>query len=177
RTTVLFDTSGFDDTFVSDTPILGRIAHYYTKDIKLTSILYFHPISDNRVLDTSSRVLRVLRELCGKENLVSVVFVTTMRGEVSEEVGSARGQELQSDFWRAMNSLASTTQRFQGTTESPWKIIDSLPVSLPAERRSLQIRREMVDEYLPLYRTAAGRTLVESPTSPMSGSNGDFQVV
>ncbi|KAI6033583.1 hypothetical protein PISMIDRAFT_632549 [Pisolithus microcarpus 441] len=59
-----------------------------------------------------------------------------------------------------MISLGSTTHRFEGTTESAWKIINSLSVGQTAERRPLQIQREMVDEYLPLDCTAGGKTII-----------------
>lgn len=106
---------------------------------------------------------------------MDVIFVTTMWNEVSEEVGWEREQELQSDFWWKMINLGSFTHRFERTTDSAWKIINSLPLSRPAEHHPLQIRRETVDEFLPLYRTAAGRTLVDSLTNLMSGSKGMFK--
>ncbi|KAI6024270.1 P-loop containing nucleoside triphosphate hydrolase protein [Pisolithus marmoratus] len=176
---VLVDTPGFDDTSVSDAQILEKIARWlnaiYIENIKLNGVLYFHPISYSRVRDASARTFNVLKELCGKDNLKNVFFVTTMWDEVSEEVGSAREQELQSSFWQAMMNLGSTTHRFEGTTESAWKIINSLSISQPAERRPLQIQREMVDEYLPLHKTAAGRTFVEGLAGPTSGSKGIFK--
>ncbi|KAI6044150.1 hypothetical protein EDC04DRAFT_462217 [Pisolithus marmoratus] len=174
-----WQTRRFDDTFVSDAQIFGRIAHWlnavYRKNIKLNGILYFHPISDNKVRDASSRTFNVLKELCGKDNCKNVIFVTTMWNKVPEEVGLAREQELQSDFWRVMISLGSTTQRFEGTTESAWEIINSISISQPAERRPLQIQREMGDEHILLHRTAAGKTLFESLTSSLSGSKGNFK--
>ncbi|KAI5985475.1 hypothetical protein EDD15DRAFT_1631340 [Pisolithus albus] len=93
--------------------------------------------------------------MCGKDYFKNVIFVTTMWDEVSEEVGSERKQDLRSDFWREMINLGSTSHRFQGTTESAWKIINFL-----AERRPLQIQREMVDDHLPLQLTAAGGAII-----------------
>ncbi|KAI6040115.1 hypothetical protein EDC04DRAFT_1566727 [Pisolithus marmoratus] len=179
RNIVLVDTPGFDDTFMTDAQILRQIAHWlnatYKKNIKLSGVLYLHRISDNRVSGTPLRNYNMFKELCGKENFKNVILVTTMWDEVAEEVGSAREKELQSDFWRSMISLGSTIHRFDGTMESAWKIINSLSVAPPVQRRPLQIQREMVDEHVPLHRTAAGRAVVATFTSLMSGVKGIFK--
>lgn len=117
----------------------------------------------------------MFRELCGKENFKNVVLVTTMWDEVTEEVGSARENELQSDFWRSMINLGSTIHRFDGTVESAWKIISCLSVAPPVQRRPLQIQREMVDNHVPLHRTAAGRAVMATLTDLMSGVKGIFK--
>ncbi|KAI5991846.1 hypothetical protein EDD15DRAFT_2117948, partial [Pisolithus albus] len=163
RDIVLVDTPGCNDS-MTDFQVLGEIAQWltaiYAKNIKLNGMLYFHPISKHTMRETTSRDFNMFKELCGKDNFKNVVFVTTMWDKVPKEVGLEREQDLQSDFWRAMISLGSTIQRFEGTTESAWKIINSLSVSQTAERGPLQIQREMVDEYLPLDCTAAGKTII-----------------
>ncbi|KAI5993994.1 hypothetical protein EDD15DRAFT_2547969 [Pisolithus albus] len=168
RSIVLVDTPGCNDS-MTDFEVLGEIAlwltamqvaYCYDKNIELNGILYFHPISDEIILETVSRNYNIFKELCGKDYSKNVIFVTTMWDNVSEEVGSEREQDLRSDFWREMINLGSTTHRFEGTTESAWKIINSLSVSRTAERCPLQIQREMVDDYLPLQQTAAGRAII-----------------
>ncbi|KIO01012.1 hypothetical protein M404DRAFT_40787, partial [Pisolithus tinctorius Marx 270] len=130
RNIVLVDTPGFDDTFMTDAQILREIAQWlnaaYKKNIKLSGVLYLHRISDNRVSGTPLRNYNMFMELCGKENFKNIVLVTTMWDEVTEEVGSARENELQSGFWQAMINLGSTIHRFDGTMESAWKIISCL---------------------------------------------------
>ncbi|KIO01138.1 hypothetical protein M404DRAFT_150982 [Pisolithus tinctorius Marx 270] len=179
RNIVLVDTPGFDDTFMTDAQILKQIAHWlnatYKKNIKLSGVLYLHRISDNRVSGTPLRNYNMFKELCGKENFKNVVLVTTMWDEVTEEVGSARENELQSDFWRSMIDLGSTIHRFDGTMESAWKIISCLSVAPPVQRRPLQIQREMVDGHVPLHRTAAGRAVMATLTDLMSGVKGIFK--
>ncbi|KAI6039632.1 P-loop containing nucleoside triphosphate hydrolase protein [Pisolithus marmoratus] len=176
RNIVLVDTPGFDDTFVTDAQILKKIARWlkstYEKNIKLSGLLYLHRISDNRIGGTPLRNYNMFKELCGKDNFKNVILVTTMWDEVTEEVGSAREQELCSNFWRAMIALGSTTHRFENTTESAWKIINSLSVPPLASRRPLRIQWEMVDEQLPLHMTAAGRTVLDSLNGIMSGFKG-----
>ncbi|KAI6006735.1 hypothetical protein EDC04DRAFT_974151 [Pisolithus marmoratus] len=179
RNIVLVDTPGFDDTFMTDAQILRQIAHWlnatYKKNIKLSGVLYLHRISDNRVSGTPLRNYNMFKELCGKENFKNVILVTTMWDEVTEEVGSAREKELQSDFWGSMISLGSTIHRFDGTMESAWKIINSLSVAPPVQRRPLQIQREMVDKHMPLHRTAAGRAVMATLTGLISGAKEIFK--
>ncbi|KAI5985494.1 hypothetical protein EDD15DRAFT_2532748, partial [Pisolithus albus] len=149
---------------MADFQVLGKIALWltaiYDKNIELNGILYFHPISDEIILETVSRNYNIFKEMCGKDYFKNVIFVTTMWDEVSEELGSEREQDLRSDFWREMINLGSTSHRFEGTTESAWKIINFLSVSRTVDRRPLQIQREMVDDHLPLQLTAAGGAII-----------------
>ncbi|KAI5992853.1 P-loop containing nucleoside triphosphate hydrolase protein [Pisolithus marmoratus] len=179
RNIVLVDTPGFDDTFVTDAQILRQIAYWlnatYKKNIKLSGVLYLHRISDNRVSGTPLRNYNMFKELCGKENFKNVILVTTMWDEVTEEAGLAREKELQSDFWRSMICLGSTIHRFEGTMESAWKIINSISVVRPVQRRPLQIQREMIDNHVPLHRTAAGRPIMASLTGLILSVKGIFK--
>ncbi|KAI5991962.1 hypothetical protein EDD15DRAFT_2142964, partial [Pisolithus albus] len=163
RNIVLVDTPGCNNSFMTDSQVLAEIAWWlikvYEKNIKLHGILYFHPISVYTIRETAARNYNIFKELWGKDYCKNVILVTTMWGQVSEEVGSEREQDLQSDFWREMISLGSTIRPFKGTTESAWNVINSLSVSGTDGRRPLQIQREMVDEYLPLQLTAAGRAV------------------
>ncbi|KAI5994003.1 P-loop containing nucleoside triphosphate hydrolase protein, partial [Pisolithus albus] len=159
RHIVLVDTPGCND-LMADFQVLGKIALCYDENIELNGILYFHPISDETILETVSRNYNIFKEMCGKDYFKNVIFVTTMWDEVSEELGSEREQDLRSDFWREMINLGSTSHRFEGTTESAWKIINFLSVSRTVDRRPLQIQREMVDDHLPLQLTAAGGAII-----------------
>ncbi|KAI5984551.1 hypothetical protein F5J12DRAFT_704670, partial [Pisolithus orientalis] len=163
RNVVLVDTPGCNNSFMTDFEVLWKIADWleavYRKGVKLSGILYFHRISDTSIQEAPSRNYNIFKELCGKDNCKNVIFVTTMWDQVWEEIGSEREQDLQSDFWQAMIRLGSTTRRFEGTTESARDIINSVSISRPAERRPLQIQREIVDKHLPLDRTSAGKTV------------------
>ncbi|KAL4078010.1 P-loop containing nucleoside triphosphate hydrolase protein [Scleroderma citrinum] len=179
RNIVLVDTPGFDDTFLSDTQILRNIAEWlkttYKQKVLLSGLLYFHRISDNRVAGTPLRNLNMFRELCGRDNFENVVLVTTMWDEVLEDVGLQREEELQSEFWKTMIRLGSTTRRFHLTEESAWEIINTISVSLPEERRPLLIQQEMVDEHKPLHKTSAGKTVLRSITDIFSSIKGFFR--
>ncbi|KAL4066504.1 P-loop containing nucleoside triphosphate hydrolase protein, partial [Scleroderma citrinum] len=81
RNIVFVDTPGFDDTFVSDTQILRNIAEWlkstYKQKVLLSSLLYFHRVSDNRVAGTPLRNLNMFNELRGRDNFKNIVFVIT----------------------------------------------------------------------------------------------------
>ncbi|KAI6040985.1 hypothetical protein EDC04DRAFT_3110447 [Pisolithus marmoratus] len=118
-------------------------------------MLYLHRISDNIVGGTPLRNYNMFKQLCGKDNFKNVIFVSTMWDEVTIEIGSMRERGLQSGFWRSMISLGSTVHRFDGTMESAWKIIDSLSLAPPIQRRPLQIQREVVGEHVRLARVTS----------------------
>jgi len=141
----------------------------YKQKVMLSSLLYFHRISDNRVAGTPLRNLNMFKELCGRDYFKSVALVTTMWGEVFEDVGLQREQELKEDFWKAMIKLGSTTHRFHLTEESAWEIINTITMSLPAARHPLQIQREMVDHNKPLLKTSAGKVVLRSITDMLTG--------
>jgi len=101
RNVFLIDTPGFDDTTMSDTDILKMISLYlqttYERGIKLSGVLYFHRISDNKMGGVSRRNFNMFRKLCGEETLRNVLIVTTMWGIVPVPQAEAREKELASD--------------------------------------------------------------------------------
>ena len=70
---VLVDTPGFSDTNMTDTDVLLLVAdhlfHAYKKGVKLSGIIYLHPISDSRMTHQNLQNLRMFRKLTGDENL------------------------------------------------------------------------------------------------------------
>ena len=117
----------------------------------------------------------MFQELCGRDNFQNVVLVTTMWNEVSQDEGQRREEELHNDFWHLMIRLGSATHRFDLTEESAWDIINCISVSPPDERRPLQIQREMVDENKPIYKTSAGKTMLERINGIFSNLKGFFR--
>jgi hypothetical protein len=63
------------------------------------------------------RNLRTFRNLCGPDAMPNVVIATTMRGEVEENVGEQREQELKRYFWNQM--VADARQSVSVTRMSP----------------------------------------------------------
>jgi energy-coupling factor transporter ATP-binding protein EcfA2 len=159
RQIVFVDTPGFDDTNISDLDILHVIADWlkltYEKEIRLSGLLFFHRISDNRMAGSPLKHLKTFHNLCGVEALKNVVLVTTMWDQVDEDVGNNRENELTTKFWKTMIELGCHTSRFDNTAESAMDIVSQFQDS----RCTVLLQRELVDLHLELAETSAGRTL------------------
>lgn len=159
----LIDTPGFDDTYKSDADVLKDLAYYLTKSydrgIKLTGIIYLHPITHNRMTGTAFKNLRTFRKLCGTESMSAVVLVTTMWELVTpRSEGVKREQELRDepDFWGTMQREGSTIVQHANTRESALAILATL-VGRGRGTTVLDIQHEMVDLGRSLDDTEAGR--------------------
>ena len=97
--------------------------------------------------------LKMLKELCGKDALANVVFVTTMWGKEEGAIAEKRQAQLEQTFWASMIKLDAQVARFGDTYADGWSIIDKLNSRTP---RPLKIQREMVDDGKVLADTAAG---------------------
>jgi hypothetical protein len=164
----LIDTPGFDDTNRSDSDVLKDIAYWlasaYTRKVQLAGIIYLHRITDVRMQGSALRNLRMFNELCGLNNLKSVILATThwTHGEgksVPESVGEARVKELEEmkEFWGGMIERGSRVEKHDGSKASAIRIVSDLvnrhdPVTLG-------IQRQLVDEKRSLFDTDAGKAL------------------
>ena len=156
----LVDTPGFDDTERSDTEVLQLIASYlqdvYDK-AKLAGVIYLHKITENRLGGSALKNLRMLRELCGAENLANVTLTTTMWGELKNPtVGDEREAELMGDntFWGQMRARGATVARYDNTKKNGTELVSKLIARNPVV---LQIQRELNIKKLKLIQTDAGR--------------------
>lgn len=146
---------------------------YYRKNIELNGTLYFHRISDYRMRGASSRCSKIVVEMITARMLSyseSLPRCGIGRGWPRTRAGST------GCLLGANDQPGSTTHRFEGTTESAWKIIDSLSICWPAQHRPLALQREMVDKHLPLQRTTAGKTVLDRYNFT-SGSKGIFELL
>lgn len=164
----LIDTPGFDDTNRSDSAVLKDVAYWlasaYTKKIRLAGIIYLHRITDIKMQGSALRNLRMFMQLCGPNNLESVILATTHwtneEGKsVSESVGQARIKELEEteEFWGGMITRGSRVEKHDGSRTSARKIVSDL-VNRQI-RVTLDIQRQLVDEHRNLYDTDAGQAL------------------
>ena len=155
------DTPGFSDTYLSDTEILEMIADYlgaaYTKDVKLSGIIYLHPISDKRVTHHATKNLEMFRKLTGENNLKNVILTTSMWDEVTPEQGAEREQELKRKFWSVLLAFNAKTERYAGTAQSARNIARCLLKNKPFY---LQLQKEMGKEKKSLRDTSAGREIM-----------------
>ena len=130
----------------------------YEKDIRLSGLLFFHRISDNRMGGSPMKHLKMFQNLCGTENLKNVILVTTMWDEVCEEEGSEREDKLTTMYWKTMIELGCHTSRFYNSTESALDIVSQFQDA----RCTVPLQKELVDLHLELTETSAGRTLFSS---------------
>ena len=82
----IIDTPGFEDARRSNTNVLKNIVIYLcamqTRQIMLSGIIYLHRITDDRVVGTSMRSLRMLQNLIGTHRMANVLLVSTRWEEV-----------------------------------------------------------------------------------------------
>lgn len=156
------DTPGFSDTYLSDTEVLEMIADYlaaaYTKDVKLSGIIYLHPISDNRVTHHATKNLEMFRKLTGEKNLKNVVLATSMWDKVTPEEGAKRERELREKFWKILMTFEAKTVKYRGTQASAHEIAGILMDNKPFY---LQLQEEMGKNNKALKDTAAGREIMQ----------------
>ncbi|KAG4431674.1 hypothetical protein IFR05_012840 [Cadophora sp. M221] len=157
----LIDTPGFDDTYRSDTDILGEIADWlaqsYQFKIRLTGIVYLHRITDVRVGGQGMKNLRMFRKVCGEKNLSSVILATTMWSLCPPSDAAKREEQLtnNSDLWKFLVGKGARIFRHDRGEESGQEILDYL-VSR-ARKVTLDIQHEMVDQGKNLSETSAGQ--------------------
>lgn len=155
------DTPGFSDTTLSDSEVLQLIADYlaaaYKNDIKLSGLIYLHPISDTRVTHHATKNLQMFQKLTGEKNLKNVMLATSMWDKVSADEGLAREQELKSKFWRVLLAFEAKTVRYGGTPESARSIARTVMANKPF---FVQLQREMGKDNKALRDTEAGRQVM-----------------
>ncbi|KDQ52993.1 hypothetical protein JAAARDRAFT_96495, partial [Jaapia argillacea MUCL 33604] len=158
---VFIDTPGFEDTPELDKHILNSILDGlnkpYNKQILLSGILYFHRISDNRMVGKPLIHLDMFQKLCGKNAPEKVILTTTMWDQVDKLTGNAREEELKTMNWSYMLSKKSKTSRFLNTPESAWTVLE--PILRSARKEPLLLQEEMVDLRKRLNETETGKAL------------------
>lgn len=160
---VIVDTPGFDDTYVSDSEILSRIASWlataYSSEMKLGGVIYLHDISLTRMLGTTRKNLEVFQKLCGDDAFRSVILGTTKWNDVFKEDGDMRIQQLRENYWRDMLDHGSKVFKFEDSSKSAWTIVDSIVELNRSRAEVLQIQRELVDALKLIPDTEAGQKL------------------
>lgn len=155
------DTPGFSDTNMSDTEVLQMIADYlaaaYKQEMKLSGIIYLHPISDNRVTHHTTKNLEMFRKLTGEKNLKNVILATSMWDKVTLDEGIRREEELKGKFWKLLTVMGAKTARHDDTADSGRKIASLLLGNKPFY---LQLQEEMGKDNKALRDTAAGKEVM-----------------
>ncbi|CAE6423742.1 unnamed protein product [Rhizoctonia solani] len=159
---VVVDCPGFNDTYLTETEILRRLAEFlttaYEKKYKVAGLLYVHKISDTRIGGASLRQMNMFKALCGTSAFKNVVYVTNMWSEPPTEDEILREQELRDSDEFFADPLAEGAQmvRHNNTQGSAHNIIRKLLGGEPVVTR---LQRQLVDGKLPLEETGAGRVI------------------
>ena len=115
-----------------------------------------HRISDVRFTGTDVKSFKTLLAMCGEKALRNVAIMTNMWGKVTPEVGISREEELASSFFKPALDKRAQLLRHNDTIESAHEVIRTV---LKNQRVTLQIQEEMVDHWIKVGETAAGKEL------------------
>lgn len=137
--------------------IADYLAAAYKQEMKLSGIIYVHPISDNRVTHHTTKNLEMFRKLTGERNLKNVVLATSMWDRVAEAEGARREEELKGKFWRLLLAMGARAVRHEDAPGSARAIASSLLGNKPFY---LQLQEEMGKDNKALRDTAAGREVM-----------------
>lgn len=129
----------------------------YSKEMRLSGIIYLHPISDNRVTHHATKNLDMFRKLTGEKNLKNVILATTMWDKVTPEEGLNRERELQGKFWSVFMAFDAQYCRQDTSAKSAKQITSML---MDNEPFYLELQEEMGKENKALKDTAAGREIM-----------------
>ena len=164
----LIDTPGFDDTHRSDSDVLKDLAYwlgisYEKRGIRLTGLLYLHPITHTRMAGTPFKNLRTFRKLVGSGSMKSVALVSTMWSASSGAEEEDRDRLLREtpQYWGEMIGEGALPCRHYNTRESALSILEPLMQMKPT---TLNLQRELVDEKKDLNWTEAGREVDKEMT-------------
>lgn len=168
---VLLDTPGFDDANKPDIILLEEFVEYLRKisrqGLRLSGIIYFHRINNNRMYGSAQKNLQLLTKICGDKFLRHVHLCTTMWSHIDKEIGDSREEQLKSEFWKDLIDKGAMVERFDGSHESAIAIIDNLLRRASADDTILGIQLESINEQKPLSETEAGRVVLEELQSTL----------
>lgn len=137
--------------------IADYLAAAYSKAIRLSGIIYLHPISDNRITHHATKNLDMFRKLTGERNLKNVVLVTSMWDKDTQEEREKRELELQAKFWNILMAYDAKYSRHDGTVGSARQIASRLVKNRPFY---VQLQEEMGKGNKALKDTAAGKEIM-----------------
>lgn len=160
----LVDTPGFNDTSRTDKQVLQNITEWlgttYKQGVKLNGIVYFHPISENRMTGSARKNLLMFSKLCGEGALSKVILATTMWENVDPADGELREKQLTEtrDFWGFMCEKGSRILRHHNNKESAMKLL-SYFAGDKTQKVTLDVQRELVEGRKTLDETRVGKEL------------------
>ncbi|KAG9856311.1 hypothetical protein KCU98_g1485, partial [Aureobasidium melanogenum] len=157
--TLELDTPGFNDTSLDDAAILAELATFmeftYRADVKLTAIIYLHPITNDRLEGSALGNLSMFQKLCGPNFYPNIVLATNFWSLIDETTGRRRERRLveNGDWWGRMKDHGSQIVRLPDDREECVTLLMKLSGN---QKVALQIQEELVDQEQPISRTRAG---------------------
>ena len=137
--------------------IADYLSAAYSGGMKLTGIIYLHPISDRRFTHHAAKNLEMFKKLTGEANLKNVVLTTSMWDKVGEVEGGRREIELRENFWSLLLALGAKTARYDGTHRSAVDVAATLIGNKPFY---VQLQEEMGRGHKSLRDTSAGQEVM-----------------
>ncbi|KAJ3571940.1 hypothetical protein NP233_g3415 [Leucocoprinus birnbaumii] len=165
RDIVFVDTPGFDDSQKTDYQVLCLINDWlketYQREVKLSGLVYLHPITHNRMAGTPHKNLRMFAKLCGDIAMTQVILVTTFweRGD-ARRAGESRVKELREIYWKPLLEKGSSVDALKTTTSTEaWRVISALLSKRVKESERVLLQEEVVDQKIAFNETEAAQTL------------------
>ncbi|KAF9044016.1 hypothetical protein BJ165DRAFT_1478991 [Panaeolus papilionaceus] len=152
---IIMDTPGFLDPGMSESRIVALIRQQFESVYKnangvVTSILYFHPISEVRLAHSRGQAIDLLRAVTASLKSLTINFVTSMWNNVATakmEQTNRRLEDLKFELFKRAKKLHINVTKFECTMESSlfilenawvaWNVNDNLAESVDAEYKSL----------------------------------------
>ncbi|KAF9489928.1 hypothetical protein BDN71DRAFT_249193 [Pleurotus eryngii] len=126
---LLVDTPAFDHDKLNlpqiEDMIRKQLKDMTKRKIDITGIIYFHPITANRLTEVPKDHMGVFERLVGKCPAQRVLLATSGWKDLrdTQNVGSQRELQLRQDYWKEMLEGGSRILRFEGTKDSAWHLI------------------------------------------------------
>ncbi|KAG9098474.1 hypothetical protein FRC06_006351 [Ceratobasidium sp. 370] len=157
RSVQLYDTPGFDDTSLTDTEILKRIAEFLEgMQVFLALDVYTRAdiaITDNRMTGASVRSFELFTKICGLSTMRNVMIVTNMWSFPVDPEEERREDQLKASFFKiALDNGAKMARRAGVGSQSARGIVQVMLNLAPID---LQLPTEIA-RGLPLDATQAG---------------------
>jgi len=138
------------------------LAAAYDREIKLSGIIYFHCITNNRFQGSAARALSAFKKMCGEEAFCGIVIATTMWDRVTpDELAKAerRHEELYAKVRQDVIHRGGKLTRLSAVEIDAAKILQHIVGK--GRKLTLAFQRELVDENRLVHETGAGQVLFE----------------
>ncbi|KAG0311047.1 hypothetical protein BGZ99_010416 [Dissophora globulifera] len=153
QSVIILDTPGFDDSTRTDTEVLTDVAEYlteiYQQNYRICGIIYLHNIEETKYRGSAFRNLAMFGRLCGENAYGNVVMLTRGWSSIS---ALSREIELTDDIWKPYLDKGCKIDRYRDKDD----LIRIFNTLIQKKLVGLKIQEEMVEEEMPLDRTAAG---------------------